>query len=66
LDGLNLHLGILDEFHAHPTSEMVDVIVSGMGQRLQPLLFIITTAGFNLNSPCYKEYEYGCKVLGPE
>jgi len=54
---------IIDEYHAHPTSEMYDVIVSGMGQRLQPLLFIITTAGFNLASPCYEEYTYCCKVL---
>lgn len=63
LDGLNPHLGILDEFHAHPDSSMYDVIVSGMGQRSQPLLFIITTAGFNLQSPCYKEYDYCTKVL---
>jgi len=63
LDGLNPHLGIIDEYHAHPTSEMYDVIVSGMGQRLQPLLFMITTAGFDLSCPCFTEYEYCTKVL---
>lgn len=63
LDGFNPHLGIIDEYHAHTTSEMYDVLVSGMGQRSQPLLMIITTAGFDLNSPCYKEYEYLSGVL---
>ncbi|MED4586663.1 terminase large subunit [Brevibacillus choshinensis] len=63
LDGLNPHLGIIDEYHAHPTSEMYDVVVSGMGQRPQPLLFIITTAGFNLSAPCFTEYEYCCKLM---
>ncbi|HHW13483.1 MAG TPA: terminase large subunit [Firmicutes bacterium] len=63
LDGLNPHLGIIDEYHAHQTSEMYDVIVSGMGQRSQPLLFVITTAGFDLASPCYEEYTYCCKLM---
>jgi phage terminase large subunit-like protein len=63
LDGFNPYLGIIDEYHAHPTSEMYDVLVSGMGQRSQPLIFVITTAGFNLTSPCFTEYEYCRKLL---
>jgi phage terminase large subunit-like protein len=63
LDGFNPYLGILDEYHAHPTSEMYDVLISGMGQRNQPLLFSITTAGFSINSPCFKEYVYCTKIL---
>ena len=63
IDGFNPHLGIIDEYHAHKTSEMYDVLVSGMGQRTQPLLFIITTSGFNLSSPCYAEYQYCRKIL---
>lgn len=66
LDGLNPHLGIIDEYHAHPTQEMYDLLVSAMGKRLQPLLFIITTAGFALASPCYEEYTYLTKVLAGE
>lgn len=66
LDGLNPHLGIIDEYHAHPTREMYDLLVSAMGKRLQPLLFIITTAGFDLASPCYEEYTYLTKVLSGE
>ena len=63
MDGFNPHCGIIDEYHEHRTSEMYDVIVSGMGQRREPLIFIITTAGFNLFSPCYDEYEYCKKIL---
>jgi phage terminase large subunit-like protein len=64
LDGLNPHLGIIDEYHAHPDDSMYNVLVSGMGQRLQPLLYIITTAGFETeNNACYKEDGYCKKIL---
>lgn len=55
LDGLNPHGSIIDEYHAHKTSEVYDVIVSGMGSRTQPLNYVITTAGFNLSGPCFLE-----------
>lgn len=65
-DGYNPQCGIIDEYHAHETSEMYDVIDSGMGARPQPLLMIITTAGFNLNNPCYRvEYKYVSQILDP-
>ncbi|UYL94007.1 terminase large subunit [Geobacillus phage vB_GthS_PK3.6] len=65
-DGLNVQCGIIDEYHAHPTSEIYDVLVSGMGARPQPLMMIITTAGFNLNHPCYSvEYQYVSKIIDP-
>lgn len=66
-DGLNPQCGIIDEYHAHETSEMYDVIDSGMGARSQPLLAIITTAGFDLNNPCYRvEYDLVKKLLNPD
>lgn len=52
-DGANPHCAIIDEYHAHPTDGMVKVIETGMGSRRQPLMFIITTAGYNRYSPCY-------------
>lgn len=65
-DGYNPQCGIIDEYHAHETSEMYDIIDSGMGARPQPLLMIITTAGFNLNNPCYRvEYKYVSQILDP-
>lgn len=65
-DGLNPQCGIIDEYHAHETSEMLDIVESGMGARQEPLLVIITTAGFNLNNPCYRvEYDLVSKILNP-
>ncbi|WP_111292186.1 terminase large subunit [Bacillus safensis] len=64
-DGKNPSLGIVDEYHAHETSEIYDVLDSGMVARRSPLMVVITTAGFNLNSPCFKEYEYTSKILDP-
>jgi phage terminase large subunit-like protein len=55
LDGLNPHGGIIDEYHAHKTSDLLEVIQTGMGSREQPMLFIITTAGFEKQFPCYSE-----------
>jgi phage terminase large subunit-like protein len=63
-DGLNPQCGIIDEYHAHDTSEMLDIIDSGMGARPEPLLGIITTAGFNLHYPCYRiEYKMVNQIL---
>lgn len=65
-DGLNPQCGIIDEYHAHDTSEIYDVLDSGMGARMQPLIIIITTAGFDLNYPCYAvEYQLISKILDP-
>jgi len=65
-DGYSPQCGIIDEYHAHPTSEMYDIIDSGMGARAQPLMMIITTAGYNLNHPCYRvEYQYVSQILDP-
>jgi len=66
-DGLNPQCGIVDEYHAHETSEVYDIIDSGMGARTQPLLAIITTAGFDLGNPCYRvEYDLVSKILDPD
>jgi phage terminase large subunit-like protein len=56
----------VDEYHAHKTTEIYDVLVSGAGARSQWLMFIITTAGFELNNPCYAvEYKYVTNILDP-
>jgi len=46
LDGLNPHMGLVDEVHAHKTAELVNVIKSAFGARSQWLLAYITTSGF--------------------
>lgn len=58
-DGYSPSCVIVDEYHAHPNNDMFDVMKSGMGAREQPLMFIITTAGFNRQYPCY-EFRNNC------
>ena len=62
-DGWNPHVGILDELHAHPDRTLFDNIDSAFGARKNPLLWIITTAGFNTNGVCYEQRTYLVKVL---
>ncbi len=62
-DGLNTHMATIDEYHAHKSDEMYNVIMNSMGARSQPFLFTITTAGFNKESPCYKHRTHCTNVL---
>ena len=58
---------IIDEYHAHPSSEIVDVLRSGFGKRKQSLMEIISTAGKDAeNNPCKAEYEKGRMILRGE
>lgn len=52
-DGQSPHCAIVDEYHEHPDSRLYDTMQTGMGARRQPLIFTITTAGFNIEGPCY-------------
>ncbi len=63
LDGLNISGGIIDELHAHKTRDTYDVLETATGARTQPLIFCITTAGFNRQSICWELREYSLKVL---
>lgn len=63
LDGLNVHCGVIDELHAHKTREVFDVIETGTGSREQPLVWNITTAGFNRAGICYEQRRYVCDLL---
>lgn len=63
LDGLNPHFSLVDELHAHKTSEVWDVLKSALGARPQPLIWAITTAGFDKDGICYEVRDYAIKVL---
>lgn len=62
-DGHNPHLAILDELHAHQDRGLFDVIRSAFGARRNPLLWMITTAGFNMHGVCYEQRSFVTKVL---
>ena len=63
LDGLNVHCAIVDELHAHKTRDVYDVLETGTGSRSQPLIWMITTAGFNRAGICYEQRSYVLKIL---
>lgn len=63
LDGLNPHFALIDEYHEHTTSDVLEVMSTGMGARSQPLLYVITTAGFNVEGPCYQLRKEAINVL---
>lgn len=54
-DGFSASMAVVDEAHLYPGREAMEVIQSGQGNRPQPLLYIITSAGFDLESPCYTD-----------
>ena len=64
-DGSNPALLTIDEYHQHQTTEFYDL---GLGsQTRESLLNIITTAGVDLNYPCYvQEYQYCSRILDPD
>ena len=64
VDGFEPFLAVIDEYHAAKTNEMIELIQSGQGNLLQSMIFIISTAGFNLNAPMYTdEWPYAKEIL---
>lgn len=61
-DGLMIYYGIVDEYHAHKDNGMVKILETGTGSFEEPLILIITTAGYNVHGPC-KEFENICQKI---
>lgn len=62
-DGASPSCAIIDEFHEHETAALYDTMLTGMGARRQPLMFIITTAGANIEGPCYDKRRQVLEML---
>ena len=63
-DGTNPAALVLDEYHQHVTTEFYDLALGSNSK--ESLLLIITTAGIDLNVPCYtEEYRYCSELLNP-
>lgn len=62
-DGASPSCALVDEFHEHSSSDLVDTMQTGMGAREQPLLLIVTTAGSNFGGPCYETRSEVIKLL---
>lgn len=62
-DGASPSIAIVDEYHEHPDSSLLDTMVTGMAARRQPLLLVITTAGEDLGGPCYAMHQQVERML---
>ena len=60
--GYNPSCVLVDEYHVFPDRELVDVLETGMGARSQPLTIYITTAGTDMQGPCYKDWQRAEKI----
>ena len=61
--GFNASAVIFDEVHAQPNRELWDVLTTATAAREQPLVFAITTAGYDRTSICWELHEYAERVL---
>lgn len=62
-DGWNPHLAVTDELHGHKERGLHDVLKSAFGARKNPLMWRITTAGYNVNGVCYEQRTLVTKIL---
>ncbi len=62
-DGGSPSCAIVDEYHEHKTSDMVDTFETGMGARNNPLMLQITTAGSDTGGPCYSKRDDVIQIL---
>lgn len=63
IDGFRPIFGSVDEYHAHETNQMYKLLEGGTGNLPETLISIITTAGFDLNSPCYEMRRISEQIL---
>jgi len=60
--GFNASMVIYDELHAAPDRRLYDVLSTSMGARHQPLLLVISTAGYDRHSILWELYCHAKKV----
>ena len=65
LDGWNSSVVIFDEFHAQKDWDLYNVMKSSQAAREQPLMIVLTTAGFLIGEayPCYSTWETCIDIL---
>ena len=62
--GFNIHGVVFDELHTQPNRKLFDVMTKGSGDaRMQPLYFLITTAGNDTHSICYETHQKAKDIL---
>ena len=62
--GFNTHGVVFDELHTQPNRKLFDVMTKGSGDaRMQPLYFLITTAGNDTKSICYEIHQKAKDII---
>ncbi len=61
--GFNASGIIFDELHTQKSRDLWDVLSTSTGARDQPLIFAITTAGFDKGGICHEVYQYAKQVI---
>jgi phage terminase large subunit-like protein len=64
--GLNPSITLFDEVWGQPNADLFDQMSLGSGNRIEPMIISITTAGFDLDSLAGKMYQYGKQVAAGE
>jgi phage terminase large subunit-like protein len=62
-DGINPSAVIIDEEHRHEDRSLINLLSQSFGARLDPLMWIITTAGTTGESVWNDDHDYAVKVL---
>lgn len=62
-DGSSPSMAIVDEYHEHHDSRLYDTMITGMGARAQPLMWVITTAGYDIAGPCHEMRDRVAEML---
>jgi phage terminase large subunit-like protein len=64
--GLNPSMVVFDEYHIFKDSELYEALNLGSATRRSPFTLVISTAGYDLESPFGRLYQYGRKLHSGE
>jgi phage terminase large subunit-like protein len=61
--GGSTHFAVIDELHAQPDRDLVDVLYTSTIKRSNPIILYVTTSDFDRpGSICNEKHDYACKV----
>jgi phage terminase large subunit-like protein len=63
LEGKGSYCSSIDEYHLHTSDEIVSSIRKGGIKHDSPIIYRLTTPGFNIGGPCHIHYEYCKKII---
>lgn len=63
LDGLNTHFCLFDEMAASTNRDQYDLMKQSMSARNQPMIWAVTTNGFERENLFDDQYDYACGIL---